>query len=627
MPDEVMMPDGKPFEFWDDETEYTKVYHVACGHSDASDDNPGTEEKPLLTISRAAELLQPGEKAVIHHGVYREEVHPARGGQGPDRMIAYEAAPGEDVLIKGSRVWEGPFEESHLQKGPHGHGTGMMAGDLPPEFFHGFNPFLASNMRGKFLTMAEEWVKPRTDVIMGRQTMMLYDGEPLKQLSNYHKLMGDVSGFWVERSGLRVHFKLPGGADPAEHTIEVTTQQQAFVPRKRRLGYIRVSGLQLEHSGDPISPPQRALLSTNYGNHWIIEDCRVRHAHALGIDIGTGFGPGRPEPHEDDGGHIVRRNHISWCGQCGLAGERGVDNSLIEDNVIEDVGDLDIEWEEESGCLKLHGCDRVLIRRNVFRHTRFASGVWMDYICTNNRVTNNVFADLRTMLGATYFEGCRQTSWVDNNLYWKIENGDHREVQPPWVEHGGLAVDCDSGEGMVVVHNLIVGGHGRYGISLHLQQHERGFGGTKGICRDHTVQNNVLSDCRKMVYFGRMDENLSDHNVFPTRMPEKPFTVRFPEPDTEMNLARWRDEYGQDRRSTQLDVEADFDPDTCVLKMKASGEPQDPAGIDGFEFGAGAGMGILSKDEWKKAAAGDGIEIVLPRRRSTASRSSQDAEH
>lgn len=609
---EVMMPDGRPFEFWDDETDYSKVYHVACEHPAGSDDNPGTEEKPFFTVSRAAELLEPGEKVVIHRGVYREEVHPARGGEGPDKMIAYEAAAGEDVIIKGSRVWEGPFEESHLQKGPRGRGTGLMVGDLPPEFFHGFNPFLASNMRGKFLTMAEEWVKPRIGVILARQAMMFCDGEPLRQYANHHRLLGDVSGFWVERSGLRVHFKLPDGADPSAHSIEVTVQQQVFVPRQRRLGYIRVSGLWLEHSGDPISPPQRALLSTNYGNHWIIEDCRIRHAHALGMDIGTGFGPGRPERRPDDGGHIVRRNHVSWCGQCGLAGERGVDNSLIEDNTIENVGDLDIEWEEESGCLKLHECDRVLMRRNVFRHTRFACGAWLDFLCTNNRVTNNVFADLRTMLGATYFEGCRQKNWVDSNLYWKIENGDHREVQPPWVEHGGLAVDCDSGEGMLVAHNLVAGGHGRYAISLHLQQQERGFGGTSDVCRNHTVKNNVLSDCRKMVYFGRMDDNMSDSNVFPTQMPEAPFTVRFPEPDTEMDLDKWRDEYGQDVNSQQLDIQADFDPESGILKLQAAAQPQEPTGIDGFDAGDNAGMGILSRDEWKKAAEG-GVEVKLPR--------------
>jgi len=39
---------------------------------------------------------------LVHEGVYRERVKPARGGTGPDAMICYEAAPGERVVIKGS---------------------------------------------------------------------------------------------------------------------------------------------------------------------------------------------------------------------------------------------------------------------------------------------------------------------------------------------------------------------------------------------------------------------------------------------------------------------------------------------------------------------------------------------
>ena len=31
---EVLMPDGKPFVFWDDATEYGRVYHVASEHPD-----------------------------------------------------------------------------------------------------------------------------------------------------------------------------------------------------------------------------------------------------------------------------------------------------------------------------------------------------------------------------------------------------------------------------------------------------------------------------------------------------------------------------------------------------------------------------------------------------------------
>ncbi len=70
----------------------------------SSDANPGTREKPLRTIGRAAEILQPGERVVVHEGVYRECVSPRRGGKGPRAMIAYEAADGERVVVTRGRA-------------------------------------------------------------------------------------------------------------------------------------------------------------------------------------------------------------------------------------------------------------------------------------------------------------------------------------------------------------------------------------------------------------------------------------------------------------------------------------------------------------------------------------------
>ncbi len=67
--------------FWDDRTRYETVYYVAREHPDCDDANPGTADRPWATIGRAAEVLQPGQKVVIHAGIYREQVQPARGGR------------------------------------------------------------------------------------------------------------------------------------------------------------------------------------------------------------------------------------------------------------------------------------------------------------------------------------------------------------------------------------------------------------------------------------------------------------------------------------------------------------------------------------------------------------------
>ena len=89
---------------WENKPIYTKTYIVNLRHLCASDANPGTEQLPLLTINRAAQLAKPGERVLIYAGVYRGMIQPREGGIAADKMSAYEAAPGENVIVKGSRV-------------------------------------------------------------------------------------------------------------------------------------------------------------------------------------------------------------------------------------------------------------------------------------------------------------------------------------------------------------------------------------------------------------------------------------------------------------------------------------------------------------------------------------------
>ena len=50
-----LLPDGSRFAFWNDQTTYTRVLYVAVNNPQASDDNPGTIERPLKTISATAD--------------------------------------------------------------------------------------------------------------------------------------------------------------------------------------------------------------------------------------------------------------------------------------------------------------------------------------------------------------------------------------------------------------------------------------------------------------------------------------------------------------------------------------------------------------------------------------------
>ena len=112
IPTGVLLPDGKEFISWERPLTFTKTYYVDNRSTKASDSNPGTKELPFLTINKAAQALQPGERVVINTGAYRERVVPARGGTGPEKMISYEAAPGANVVVKGSRLVKSGWEPS-----------------------------------------------------------------------------------------------------------------------------------------------------------------------------------------------------------------------------------------------------------------------------------------------------------------------------------------------------------------------------------------------------------------------------------------------------------------------------------------------------------------------------------
>lgn len=94
------------YPIWENTTKYNRVYIVNQNHKIACDTNVGTYNKPLRTIAAATKLVKPGDKIVIYKGVYREVIEPIIGGSAPYKMISYESAIGNKVIIKGSKILE-----------------------------------------------------------------------------------------------------------------------------------------------------------------------------------------------------------------------------------------------------------------------------------------------------------------------------------------------------------------------------------------------------------------------------------------------------------------------------------------------------------------------------------------
>ncbi len=73
---------------------------VSQRHPQASDDGPGSSERPWKTLTKAANTVGLGDTVLVRGGVYRERVEIKTNGTAT-APIRFEAGPGESVVLTG----------------------------------------------------------------------------------------------------------------------------------------------------------------------------------------------------------------------------------------------------------------------------------------------------------------------------------------------------------------------------------------------------------------------------------------------------------------------------------------------------------------------------------------------
>lgn len=418
---------------------FPREIHVSISGDDSAE---GTVDKPLRTISRAAELAQPGDVVIVHAGIYREEVNPPRGGTSPERRITYQAAPGEHVEIRGSEViknWQ------------------RVEGDvwqvrIPNSFFGKFNPY-RDEIRG-------DWFNPK-----GRKhhTGAVYlRGHWLAEAASREELFRPIGAtpLWfaeVDEQFTTIWAQFPD-VDPNQETVEINVRQTVFYPRKPGCHYITVRGFVLRHAATPWAPPtaeQIGLIGTHWSKGWIIENNVISHSVCTGITLGKygdefdNTSQERAEGYvetirralaagwnrENVGGHIVRHNVIAHCEQAGIVGSMGAAFSVITDNVIHDIHTRRLFTGAEMAGIKFHGAIDTLIAGNrIFRTCR---AIWLDWMTQGTRVHANLCYD------------------NDEDLFVEVNHG-------PFVVDNNLFLSRlslrDMSQGGAYLHNLFAGG-------------------------------------------------------------------------------------------------------------------------------------------------------------------------
>jgi alpha-N-arabinofuranosidase len=346
----------------------SRTYHIA---KNGCDRNAGTEAAPFLTIQRAAELAQAGDRVIVHEGVYREWVRPQNGGWGEDSRIIYEAAAGERAVIKGSEQITG---WTHVK------GT-VWKVTLPEDLFGGFNPYRVPLGGDWFVDPKNYPVHPGEVYLNGKS---FYEAASLEKVMRPQKRFVSPHETWGGReekilepeqsvyqwfcesdentTTIYANFQ---GADPNRELVEINVRKFCFFPEQTGLNYITVRGFEMAHAATAWAPPtamQEGLIGPNWSRGWVIEDNIIHDAKCCGISIGKEASTGqndftrfRVKPgyqnqleavfkarhtgwsRERIGSHIIRNNVIYDCGQAGLAGHLGCIFSEIYDNEIYNI--------------------------------------------------------------------------------------------------------------------------------------------------------------------------------------------------------------------------------------------------------------------------------------------------
>ncbi len=395
----------------------TFEYHVAKNGSDMA---KGTKQNPFLTINKAASIAAAGDKVIVHEGEYREWVKPQNSGLSDLRRVTYEAAEGENVIIKGSeRIQNWQAVENNVWKV-----------QLPNTFFGEYNPY-AEEIFG-------DWVIYNPGRHLGDiylNGMSFYETESYEQLLE-PKIQTEVLDHWtnevvpvhnqeqtkfvwfaeVDEHNTTIYANFHE-FDPNKELVEINVRKSVFYPENTGIDYITVKGFELTQAATPWAPPtadQPGLIGPHWSKGWIIEDNIIHDAKCSAISIGKEASTGNnfsskrnDKPgyqyqlesvfharqagwsKEKVGSHIIRNNTIYDCGQNGIVGHLGCVFSEIYNNHIYNIALKREFFGHEIAGIKLHAAIDTQIYNNRFHDCSL--GIWSDWQTQGTRISKNLF--------------------------------------------------------------------------------------------------------------------------------------------------------------------------------------------------------------------------------------------
>ncbi len=437
----------------------------------ASRDGNGTKEMPFRHIDDAARIAVAGDEILVAPGIYREKVTPRHAGT-EDARITYRSVEPLGAVITGAeeltgwQKFKGNVWVNRVNNGVFGDYnpyTTLVCGDwyFAPTVRHTGAVFLNDHMMYETNSI-EECEKAEADPCA-------FDAE-LSTWKWYTEQDGDETVLYANFKGL----------DPNAEKVEILVRRNCFMPDENGIGYITVSGFNINKGATTWAPPaayQDGLIGPHWSKGWIIEDCEVWGGKCCGISLGKYRDPENdmyffhkrvksPTQMERDavcrgqyhgwlkekvGSHIVRRCHIHHCEQTGIVGRMGGVFSIIEDCHIHHVCNSQQLGGAETAGIKLHAAIDVTIRRNHIHHC--IMGVWLDWEAQGARISQNLLHDNQRPEGVPQAMG----AMFNCDVFIEVGHGPTLIDNNVMLSKAGAVLPS---EGIACVHNLMCGGFG-----------------------------------------------------------------------------------------------------------------------------------------------------------------------
>lgn len=436
----------------------------------APHDGNGSKELPFRRISEAAKTALPGDEVLVFPGTYRENVEPVHAGL-EDARITYRSTEPLGAEITGAeevKDWK-PFRGN------------VWVTRIPNSVFGAYNPYTTY--------VFGDWYFAKRDKHTGcvwLNDAALYEAVTLEECE-----AGEVYACsWDPEASKRkwyteqdeaadetVIYANFQGADPTKENVEITVRRECFLPQQNGIGYITVSGFNINKAATTWAPPaayQDGMIGPHWSKGWIIEDCEIWGSKCAGISVGKYYDPENdhfftvhhvksPTQMERDavcrgqyhgwlkekvGSHIIRRNNIHHCEQGGIIGRQGGVFSIIEDNHIHHINNMMELGGAEIAGIKMHAAIDVIMRRNHIHNCTM--GIWTDWEAQGTRITQNLLHDNQRPSYAKHLEG----GMGSQDIFVEVGHG------PTLIDNNILMSDATlriATQGVAMVHNLICG--------------------------------------------------------------------------------------------------------------------------------------------------------------------------